>query len=246
MENLREISTTQMNLGDLYGGPGGPNLHDPATALRYYQEATKTREKLAEVDRENASAVEDLANVYAKLANLSAQDAPVRSLALFRQALALLDSLPPGKAEGVRSSKARWRTRMSAAMLASGDRAGALKEAADALAARLVLAGKKPDPDESGDLSESYLAIGNAELSDGQSAEAHRHFSAAAKLMEQFRGLASTNLEVAFNLSAAWEALEHFADERAPRRALRLALWREWNRALPSAYSRAEEQRAPL
>ncbi len=63
-------------------------------------------------------------------------------------------------------------------------------------------------------------------------------------MLERFRDLAPQALDLSADLSAAWEALEQFPEERASRRSLRLKLWQGWNATLPNVYTRFEAARA--
>ncbi len=227
-ENLREWATLDHFLGNLHGEAVGPNLRKPDEARRFYQESIDLLERLARADANNVNARHDLAGAYGKLADLTREKDPAAALPLYRRALEF------AAAAGSRSLEATWKMSMSHAMRASGDVAGARRNAEQALAVGRKLTGEDKGPEASRWLARYWCAAGLAALAAGDRVAARERLSQAVAILTPHEELARTNLELAVDLANAWEGLEPFQPDL---HAHRQTFWKQWAATRPNVYT---------
>ena len=151
------------------------------------------------------------------------------------------------------SRRAEWLGQMSYALRRSGDGAGARRTAEEGLAIVLGDLSREPGPQESRTAARVYRAAGEAALAQGDLAVAKERFAKAVELLARHQAIAATNLELAADLSFAWEALERYRAKAgdgagtAELRGVRLAFWEAWQRDTPSVFTKRqmEQARAP-
>ena len=176
---------------------------------------------------------------YGKMADLLRETEPVRAVALYRKAL---------EAAGAGSNRrAEWLGQMSYAIRRSGDPAGARKAAEEGLTVLVADLAPKPGPQESRTASRVYRAAGEAALAQGDLPVAKERLEKAVDLLMRHREIAATNLELATDLSFAWEAWERYrakAGETTDLRGVRLAFWEAWQRSTPSVFTKRQVELA--
>ena len=231
-ENQREWAIIDHFLGNLFGEAVGPNLRQPEEARRFYKESIDLLERLAHADALNVDVRKDLAGAYGKLADLTREKHPAAALPLYRRALELAGEVPSRSVS--RSLESTWKMGMSHAMRGSGDFAGARRNAEQALALRRESTGEEKGPEPSRLLARFWCAAGLAALAAGDSAAARERLSEAAAILSPHEELARTNLELAVDLSNAWEAQERFQPGLLDRRR---AFWKLWAATRPNVYT---------
>ena len=84
-------------------------------------------------------------------------------------------------------------------------------------------------------------------MAQGDLPVAKERLEKAVDLLMRHREIAATNLELATDLSFAWEALERYrakAGETTDLRGVRLAFWEAWQRSTPSVFTKRQVELA--
>jgi tetratricopeptide (TPR) repeat protein len=145
--NRRELSSIYRMAGNVLGNPLYLNLGEPAAALVYYRKSMAIDQDLAAVDAKDARARLDLSISYGKVGTALRDLNPRQSTEIFRQALALTESLlksAPGNAH-LLDLQALNCAGLAYALWKSGDRQAAVETYRQALAVQAKIPSADPD-----------------------------------------------------------------------------------------------------
>ncbi len=102
-----EAAVAHQVLGDLYGQPGTGSLGQPEPAAVHYRRTIELDQAMVRQDPQLWRAVRGIAITRMKLGDLSRVTDPEAALAEFRQALEIMDSLPPVERDRPANSRLR-------------------------------------------------------------------------------------------------------------------------------------------
>ena len=181
-----EIAEGYRRLGDIQGNPNGPNLGDPAAALRSYESARALLEPTIKAS-DNTSVRVALAHVETSIGDvLLAQHSLAPAQQSYERALSLLDNLGAGATNdpSVQRVRAGIHRPLGDLKRTMGDVTAALSEYDKALAIDLANMKRFPqEPDYKRLLALSLLRIAGAHASQGATTEARRGFEQAAAIL---------------------------------------------------------------
>ena len=181
-----EIAEGYRRLGDIQGNPNGPNLGDPAAALRSYESARALLEPTIKAS-DNTTVRVALAHVETSIGDvLLAQHSLAPAQQSYERALSLLDNLGAGATNdpSVQRVRAGIHRPLGDLKRTMGDVTAALSEYDKALAIDLANMKRFPqEPDYKRLLALSLLRIAGAHASQGATTEARRGFEQAAAIL---------------------------------------------------------------
>ncbi len=247
----RELKTLYNWVGNYLGNPNFINLGDGASALRYYRQGLVIAEEMAEVDPSNALARFDLSLSYAKNADVLTASDPGQAAALYRQALAIVDTLlqeTPGDFKYLRR-RVLYQRSLAAPLHRLGDPDGALRMLRAALDTARALTAERPENAEvQADLHDTLNALGDLELERGERAAALERYQQGLAIAEK-RG--SADLYSLWRLAESCSRLGEY-HAAAPAVSLlwhqkALSLWTQWPRqGVSSAFDASRREKARL